>query len=209
MPAYGPWEARSRTYRSAFQSTTPQRAVMGTGPLPDSPSFERSGAMVLGPGSYDPSQPTWIRVPAKKSPAFANTMSQRGSQFRPCAADLEYDQPAAQLAAVAARKSRQKWTDSPRSAPYFDTRPRHRELMPGLDEFYAMDVNSMGRQAKAVPRRYAAVFSSKLPARPLLKSESDLGPGSYNVNECTCGGLRVEEPRSPSRVFAPHVGGKY
>ena len=51
MPTIDPWEARSRTYRSAFRSTSPQRG--GLLNSPDSPTFQRSEAMVLGPGSYE------------------------------------------------------------------------------------------------------------------------------------------------------------
>ena len=102
---------------------------------------------------------------------------------------------------------RQRWTNSPRSPPYFDTRPRVRP--PLLDEFYAMSANTLSVNHTST-RRYAAVFHSKLPARPLLKSDSDLGPGSYDVNfDCTCGGIRTEDRPSPSRMFAPRVGGKF
>ena len=53
MPTADPWEAKHRTYRSAFRSNAPQRVLAMSGPDPTSSNFERSGALILGPGSYE------------------------------------------------------------------------------------------------------------------------------------------------------------
>jgi len=165
--------------------------------------------MILGPGTYDPYPSMWSQPTTRASPAFANKVAQRANSSRSIAADLEYDQSNLKLSSSMG-DGLQKWTASPRDAPYFDTRPRHRELMPGLDEFRAMEFNSMARHVQSVPRRYAASFSSKLPRTVAPKSDNSLGPGSYDVHlDCACGGIRAEESYSPSRVFAPQVGGRY
>ena len=148
-----------------------------------------------------PYPPQWIKQPLKKNSAFANTMAQRGFYLKPITADIDLDSPTF----MGLGGGLQRWTGSPRSPPYFDTVPKGKERAAGLDEFYEVQ-KPLGNAS----RKYAASFTSKIPARPDDKGWNDLGPGSYEVNfECMCGGIRTEERRAPSRAFAPHVGGKF
>ena len=59
--------------------------------------------------------------------------------------------------------------------------------------------------------RYASAFQPGLPARPPLKTPTQLGPGSYSLNADTaCGGIiRMRETFRPSSMFAERYGGKF
>ena len=201
MPPPDPWEAKHRTFRSVFSSTSPQRANMIGGVDPTSPSFERSGASVLGPGSYDVSPLTWVREPTRKTVPFKSGQKQRVSLMKPITADLDFaGDDGLDLGSKASTMSRQKWTGSDRWGPQQRMRAR------GLDEFYAVEAyNSIGSLNS---RKYASSFQSKVSRLGTsdAKVNSDLGPGSYDVGgDCLCGGVRTEDPYGPSRAFAPSV----
>ena len=212
MPTIDPWEARSRTYRSAFRSTSPQRG--GLLNSPDSPTFQRSEAMVLGPGSYDIKPgfgaPVWIRNPLKMNSSFSSKLEQRASSKKLSTVDLDYSQAndAGQLSSVAATMGRQRWSHAPLKPAFFDYKPALAAAAANTP-FYGMENKTMSTSQSH--RRYAAVFHSKVPAPwSIVGGESALGPGSYEViPDVNCGGIRHEERPGPSRMFVPRVGGKF
>ena len=209
-----------------FRSATPQRGSMGGGA--NSPSFERSGAVILGPGSYDFAMPEWIRTPTKQSLCFASTRKQR--EDAPSAVlskdiDLMHTANLARSAQLsrsvfchAPGTNGLRWTTSARGAPYFH--PPSRPYSFGVDSpaydrgpdtDYNVDNGTIEDRLKRGNRNYNTCFTSKLPLRaPVGGSDNQLGPGAYNqTEECFCGGIRVEARRGPSPCFAPAVGGRW
>jgi len=182
--------------------------------------------MILGPGSYDPIAPNWLRDGSRSSSSFASTRKQREDK---ASFTREIDLMHAgnikslhlnSLFSTAPGAGGQRWTGSPRTAPYFHARSRPysfgqdmvaTERDVGYDTFYGMESRTMADRAKSIPRTYNGTFRSKMPMRGAIGiSSNELGPGSYSASEeCVCGGIRAEARRGPSSFFAPTVGGKY
>uniref|UniRef100_A0A7S2HSV8 Uncharacterized protein n=1 Tax=Haptolina brevifila TaxID=156173 RepID=A0A7S2HSV8_9EUKA len=217
-----------------FRSQTPQRMgfILGGTANPESGGFERSGAMILGPGSYDPNPPRWLRDVGRNSTVFASTRKQREPLLQSTSSEIDLmhteDVESMQLNTLFSTSpgaSGQRWTASPRTAPYFHARSRPysfgrdaprgaRDRDLGHDQYYAMESRTMSDMLKGAPRTYNTAFRSKLPMRlPVTQKGGtpiEVGPGSYSEHEeVCCGGIRVEGRRGPSSCFAPAVGGRY
>jgi len=231
-PSFGspsPWESDRRTHRVVFKSSAPQRPDLAPlHQLPGSPTFERSRARVLGPGTYDPPQHTWVSTsatntwvtdPTRPLSSFACQRPQRSQGRKPITADLDLahssqsnDEGALRRLHTAAPGTRgQKWTVSPRSPPFFHVKshpysfgshgePRDRDE--GVDQMYdnAQTTRTMRNTLDSTQRRFASSFSSRKEPAPHLATPVTLGPGSYNLPTDTAG-IRTYNPYHASSSF--------
>ena len=219
----------ARTYEAQFRSSTKQRPSHAN-PDPESPSFERSRAQVLGPGTYDPMPPTWIFEAGRPLSPFASRSAQRGAQKGLLSAHLDFatkdEGDTLSMFLSAPGSHGQSWSPSPRSPPFFHTKSRPYPGMSGdpigRDDGlnilqYDSTTSTLGGSVDSHPRRYASAFpfreaTTRLEGRSLRKDNAaNLGPGSYNIHKhAACGGLKVlDEWDRPTRAFAPRVGGKF
>ena len=190
---------------------------------------------------------SWVREPDRRQLPFASTAVQRGGApgggpeawTRPITADVEFSHAAdleltssagnlnRMIYSTAPGASGSRWTEAAREPPYWHIKqraycitangePRHRDE--GLDHIgIALDQNTIAKDVRSSPRKYAAQFDSQSPSRPPPGggrhegTPEGLGPGSYTVHEdVQCGGIKVfREQWRPSSMFAGRVGGKY
>ena len=80
------WTRTARTYRSDFRSTSPQR-LHPVANREGAPAFDRSGARILGPGSYNP---RWLPREEDDRPlsSFVSAIPQRTAS-RPFTANID------------------------------------------------------------------------------------------------------------------------
>lgn len=195
----------ARTYRNAFDSNSVQHSIIAT--ASDSPSFLRTGARVLGPGSYDLDHLVgWLHDPEVPGSSFKSKSPLRTRP--PKRFDIELGRDGG---VNAARKKcglqlgsapgtyGQRWSTSPR------WRGGHKRE-PGQDSTY----DHKGILRPTASRAYANAFRRGANESRVEKVDMSArrGPGLYNWADAKTG-IQLLDPIRPSTCFAPRVGGKF
>jgi len=163
----------NQAFSSVFNSSVPQRPVVKS-------ALRSYGGRPLGPTSYNPPTPEWMRDPERESSVFASK-TQKSSIKKMLTSDIDFLNKPELLHKVHG--------DVPGSLGYSWPRKSH-EINIGrsgdelVDRWYDADVGAKQTLATNVqrsPRKYASSFSSASKRFSQTRQTHELGPGAYEI----------------------------
>ena len=190
----------SPSCRSVFRSVSPQRPPPCE-PIPKVMSVQSVpvsyGGRVLGPYTYDMSQP-WITDPDRKNGTFTSTSPRLRKTAVPLSAEHDFVVSDTRQQSASAPFSRGKrWNKSARYPS-----PSRRDH--GLDETMDPEAGSLAAAVKDQSRSYKALFESGTNRFPQAQS-TNLGPGRYDP---PVRAMSVARSNTVSRMFQSPTNNK-